>query len=56
MRVTHSSMMNTSLGESSKFRMLSVSIQSSSPSTITFFSEEVLFFNENVIFLKILEK
>ena len=49
--------MNTSLAESSRFPMLYVSMQSSSSSTITFFPEELLFFNETVIFLKeILDK
>ena len=43
MRFPHSSLMNTSLGESSKFPMSSISMQSSSSSTITFFSEELLF-------------
>ena len=43
MRLPHSSLMNTSLGESSKFPMSSISMQSSSSSTITFFSEELLF-------------
>ena len=40
MRFSHSSSMNSSLGESSKFSMSSVSIQFISCSTITFFSEE----------------
>ena len=38
-RVSHSSSMNTSLGESSKFPMLSISIPSNPSSIITFFSE-----------------
>ena len=42
-RFPHSSLMNTSLGESSKFPMSSISMQSSSSPTITFFSEELLF-------------
>ena len=37
MRFRHSSLINTSLGESSKFPMSSTSMQSSSSSTITFF-------------------
>ena len=43
MRFPHSLSMNTSLGESSKFPMSSISIQSSPFSTITFFYEELLF-------------
>ena len=43
MRFSHSSSMNTSLGEFSKFPMSSISMQSSSSPTITFFSEELLF-------------
>ena len=43
MRFPHSSFMNTSLGQSSKFPMSSISKQSSSSSTTTFFSEELLF-------------
>ena len=43
MRFPHSSSMNKSLGESSKFPMSSLSMQSSSYPTITFFSEELLF-------------
>ena len=39
-RFSHSSSMNTSLGESSKFPMSSLSMQSSSFSNITFFYEE----------------
>ena len=54
MRFPHSSWMNKSIGESSKFPMSSISMQSSSYPTITFFSEELLFFNETVIFLKII--
>ena len=42
-RFPHSSSMNTSLSEYSKFPMSSISIQSSSSPTITFFSEELLF-------------
>ena len=37
LRFPHSSSMSTSLGESSKFLMSSITIQSSSSSTITFF-------------------
>ena len=54
MRFPHSSWMNKSIGESSKFPMSSISMQSSSYPTLTFFSEDVLFFNETVIFLKII--
>ena len=43
MRFPHSSLMNTSLGESSKFPMSSISMQSSSSSTITFFSKSCFF-------------
>ena len=43
MRFPHSSSMSKSLGESSKFPMSSLSMQSSSYPTITFFSEELLF-------------
>ena len=43
MRFPHSSSMSTSLGESSKFPMSSISMQSSSSSTVTFFSEELVF-------------
>ena len=43
MKFPYSSLMNTSLGESSKFPLSSISTQSSSSSTITFFSEELLF-------------
>ena len=42
MTFPHSSSMNTNLGESSKFRMSFISIQSSSSSTITFFSKVLL--------------
>ena len=48
--IPHSSSMNTNLGESSTFPILSISKQSSSSSTITFFQKG---FNETVIFLKI---
>ena len=41
MRFSHSSSMNTSPGESSKFPMSSISISSSPSSTITFFSERL---------------
>ena len=51
MRFPHSSSMNKSLGESSKFPMSSLSMQSSSFSNITFFLKSV-FFNETVIFWK----
>ena len=40
MRFPHSSSMNTSPGESSTFPISSISIQSSSSSTMTLFSEE----------------
>ena len=43
MRFPHSSWMNKSISESSKFPMSSISMQSSSYPTITFFSEELLF-------------
>ena len=43
MRFPHSSSMSTSLGESSKFPMSYISMQSSSSSTVTFFSEELIF-------------
>ena len=39
MRFSHCSLMNTSLRESSKFPMLSISIPSSPSSTTTAFSE-----------------
>ena len=56
MKFPHSSSsMNTSRDESSKFPMSSVSIQSISSSTITFFLKGY-FFNETVIFLKIILK
>ena len=48
--IPHSSSMNTNLGESSTFPIVSISKQSSSSSTITFFQKG---FNETVIFLKI---
>ena len=51
MRFPHSSSMNKSLGESSKFPMSSLLMQSSSFSNITFFWR-VAFFNETVIFWK----
>ena len=49
-RFPHSSLMNASLGESSKFPMSSISVQSSSSPTITFFSKELLFVNKTGIF------
>ena len=56
MRFSHSSSMNTSPGESSKFPMPSISIPSSPSSTITTFSEG-LSSSVKAIFLKIkLEK
>ena len=42
-RLSRSSLINTSLGESSKLPISSISIQSSSSSTVTFFSEGLLF-------------
>ena len=46
MRFPHSSLINTSLGESSKFTMSSISMQSSSATNIIFSSEELLFLME----------
>ena len=43
MRLPHFSSLNTSLGEFSKFPISPLSMQSSSSSTITFFSEKLLF-------------
>ena len=46
--------MNSSLGESSKYPMSSISMQFSSSPAIIFFSEELLLFYETVTFLKII--
>ena len=52
MRFPHSSLMNTGLGESSKFPMSSILMQSSFLSTIIFFSEELLFLTKSQYFWK----
>ena len=57
MRFSHSSSMITSLGESFKFPMSSLSMPSSPSSTIRYFSEGFVFFNKSARFWKIkLEK